>query len=296
MSRSADYFMRRGIFLRPLRTTSRRWRSTCATLGRAAPQRRRELQQHREHLPASRASTPRHLRDTLRHGRFTVRHLRRTASQRRRELQQHRERRLRPRASTPRRSRDTSRRWRFTAPSWGSGTPTSPRVTIISRSSTPAQGEHAKALESYLKSLEIRRATQGERHPDVAASYNNIASVHWCPGRARQGIGGAPKRWRSASPAGERHPDVAASYHNIAAVYYDQGEHAKALDVYLKALEISLAVAGGAAPQRRRQLQQHRKRLLTRPGRARQGPRGVSAEPLQPSGLRQRGRTSGSSC
>ncbi len=36
----------------------------------------------------------------------------------------------------------------------------------------------ARALEAFLKALEIRRAALGERHPQVAASYNNIAEVY----------------------------------------------------------------------------------------------------------------------
>jgi len=39
-------------------------------------------------------------------------------------------------------------------------------------------GDLAKALDGFLKALEIRRAVLGERHSKVAASYNNIATVY----------------------------------------------------------------------------------------------------------------------
>jgi len=36
-----------------------------------------------------------------------------------------------------------------------------------------AQGRHAEALEYYERSLAITREVLGERHPDIAQTYNN---------------------------------------------------------------------------------------------------------------------------
>ena len=47
---------------------------------------------------------------------------------------------------------------------------------------------------------------------------------------------------------GEKHPDVATNYNNIGLLYEDQGDYAKALEYYNKALEISIQVLGEKHP------------------------------------------------
>ena len=82
------------------------------------------------------------------------------------------------RASTPRRWRDSRRRWRSGVRCTASATPTSPQATTTSRRSTPARASTPRRWRATGSALEIRRAVYGERHPDVAESYNNIAVVY----------------------------------------------------------------------------------------------------------------------
>ena len=44
------------------------------------------------------------------------------------------------------------------------------------------KGDYDKALEYYNKSLAIRLNALGEKHPDVADSYNNIGMVYHAKG------------------------------------------------------------------------------------------------------------------
>ena len=106
-----------------------------------------------------------------------------------------------------------------------------------------------EALEMYLKALEISRAALGDRHPDVAGSYNNIAIVYHARGehaKALEMLHSKALEIRRAA-LGERAPRRRPSYNNIAAVHRDQGEHARALELYGHAL-----VALGMASERTR--------------------------------------------
>ena len=181
----------------------------------------------RSSTPA-RASTPRRWRNSKRRWRFGVR-CTASATPTSPPATTTSRRSTATRASTPRRWRATRRRWRSGVRCTASATPTSPSATTTSRVSTAARASTPRRMGSHQKALEIRRAVYGERHPDVAQSYNNIALV-----------------------------------------YASQGEYAKALEEFQKALGDLACGVRRAPPRRRHQLQQHRARLL-QPGRVRQG-------------------------
>ena len=111
------------------------------------------------------------------------------------------------------------------------------------------QGNYAKALEYYEKSLAIDLKVFGENHAATAMSYNNIGAVY-----AQQGNYAKALEYYEKSLAidlkvfGENHPDTAMSYNNIGGVYYDQGNYAKALEFLNKALAIKLKVSGENHP------------------------------------------------
>ncbi|MEA3450461.1 MAG: CHAT domain-containing tetratricopeptide repeat protein, partial [Bacteroidota bacterium] len=131
------------------------------------------------------------------------------------------------------------------------------------------KSEYDKALEYHLKSLEIFLELLGEKHTYVASSYGNIGNVYHnkCKYDNVQPV----KRDSLLNRAleyhfkcleiqlellGEKHTDVAASYMNIGNVYADKPEYDnaqsvkrdsllnKALDYYLKSLEIYVGLLG----------------------------------------------------
>ena len=105
------------------------------------------------------------------------------------------------------------------------------------------QGNNARALENYNKALEIYLSVFGDRHPNVALSYNNIGMVYYNQGnnaRALEYYNKALKIFLSVF--GDRHPNVALSYNNIGTVYSNEENYALALENYNKALKILLSI------------------------------------------------------
>ena len=81
--------------------------------------------------------------------------------------------------------------------------------------------------------MEIRRTALGERHPDYAASLNNLAGLYRAMGRHAE----AEPLYLQAmeirrTALGERHPDYAASLNNLAGLYRAMGRHAEAEPLY----------------------------------------------------------------
>ncbi len=81
----------------------------------------------------------------------------------------------------------------------------------------------------------------GERHPDVAASYNNLGTAEYSKGESDKAIVYFEKALEiRLEVLGERHPSVATSYNNLGAAEYSKGESDKAIVYHKKALEIRL--------------------------------------------------------
>ena len=59
------------------------------------------------------------------------------------------------------------------------------------------RGQYAEAEPLYKQAMEIRRTALGERHPDYAASLNNLAMLYRRDGPARRGRAAlSSRRWR----------------------------------------------------------------------------------------------------
>ena len=97
--------------------------------------------------------------------------------------------------------------------------------------------------------MEILLSVFGDKHPNVATSYNNIGYVYYNQGDYAQALEYYNKALEiRLSVFGDSHPDVAMSYNNIGLVHNGQGNYAQALENYNKALEIYLSVFGGIHP------------------------------------------------
>ena len=102
-----------------------------------------------------------------------------------------------------------------------------------------ACAEYADAFNLYHRVKEIREKTIGTRHPDTAATYNDIANTCYLQNedaKALEWYGKALAIWEDA--LGKEHPSTASAYSNIANVYCDQGDSDKALGLFGVALAI----------------------------------------------------------
>jgi tetratricopeptide (TPR) repeat protein len=100
----------------------------------------------------------------------------------------------------------------------------------------------------HRKALAIR-LERGERHPDTATSYNNLALVL----NARGDLPGAEAMHRKAlgiylATLGERHPSIASSYNNLAMMLHARGDLPGAEAMHRKALAIQIEVPGERHP------------------------------------------------
>jgi tetratricopeptide (TPR) repeat protein len=104
-----------------------------------------------------------------------------------------------------------------------------------------AQSQFSEAEKWYKKSVKVTREQLGERHPDVASSFNNLAALYDTMGRYEDALPLYTQALEiSLEQLGERHPDVASSYNNLAALYESMGRYEEALPLYQQALEIRL--------------------------------------------------------
>ena len=109
--------------------------------------------------------------------------------------------------------------------------------------------DYDKANRYSHKALQSSLDKHGERHPDVAISYNNIGFIHSSQGNYSQALEYHQKSLEIRLEIyGERHPDVATSYNNIGLVLDNQGNYSRALEYYLKSLEIRLETYGERHP------------------------------------------------
>ncbi|MEJ8768598.1 DUF2225 domain-containing protein [Prevotella sp. HCN-7019] len=109
--------------------------------------------------------------------------------------------------------------------------------------------DYEKAMVLYKRALYSAVKQLGDKHPDVATSYNNIGLVYNDQGNYVKALESYNKALEIyLSVFGDKHPNVATSYNNIAAVYFSQGNYAQALEYYNKALELYLSVFGDRHP------------------------------------------------
>jgi tetratricopeptide (TPR) repeat protein len=110
-------------------------------------------------------------------------------------------------------------------------------------------GKYEEALPLFQKALEIRLGQLGERHPSVAASYNNLAYLYESMRRYKEALPLSQKALEiSLEQLGERHPDVATTYNNLAALYSSMGRYEEAIAHYQKAINIAQQTLGENHP------------------------------------------------
>ena len=80
----------------------------------------------------------------------------------------------------------------------------------------------------------------GERHPDYAASLNNLGLMYQSVGdyaRAEELTRRATEIWKET--LGDKHPDYAAGLRNLASIYHVGGDGARATSVCRQVLEVN---------------------------------------------------------
>ncbi len=105
------------------------------------------------------------------------------------------------------------------------------------------------AMEYYQRGLRQALAQDGEQSEWVAASYDNLGSVHKSQGDYSRALEYFQKTLAIRERIfGSDHPDVAISYNNIGSVYDSQGDFSRALEYYQKSLAIRERVLGPDHP------------------------------------------------
>ncbi|MDX2229908.1 MAG: tetratricopeptide repeat protein [Leptolyngbyaceae cyanobacterium bins.349] len=101
------------------------------------------------------------------------------------------------------------------------------------------QGKYAEAVPLVERALAIRKRILGERHPDVALSLNNLASLYSAQGRYSEA---EPLDRRSLqireTQLGKDHSDIANSLNNLALLYWNQGRYSEAEPLFRRSLQI----------------------------------------------------------
>ncbi|NQZ12566.1 MAG: tetratricopeptide repeat protein, partial [Algicola sp.] len=110
-------------------------------------------------------------------------------------------------------------------------------------------GKPKNALDLEQKALELRLELFGEKHSDVAQSYNNTGLSYGDLGQHIQALTFQQKAltlWLEV--IGEKHLNVTKSYNNIGTSYGALGLHKQSLEFDHKALELQLELLGEKHP------------------------------------------------
>jgi CHAT domain-containing protein/Tfp pilus assembly protein PilF len=111
------------------------------------------------------------------------------------------------------------------------------------------QGRFREAEKPLRDELAIRLKIHGEKHPETATGYNNLAYCLHQQGKHDEAL---PLYRRSLAiyreMHGEQHPNTARSYHNMAYYLNDQGKHGEALPLAQRALAIRRKILGERDP------------------------------------------------
>ncbi|MBE9569103.1 MAG: tetratricopeptide repeat protein, partial [Proteobacteria bacterium] len=111
------------------------------------------------------------------------------------------------------------------------------------------QGRMDLSISYVKKSLLLRKELFGEKHPDVATSYNNLGMVYRARGQLDQAISYHEKSLvLSKELFGEKHPYVATSYNNLGGVYEARGQLDQAITYHNKALALRKELFGEKHP------------------------------------------------
>ncbi len=100
-------------------------------------------------------------------------------------------------------------------------------------------GESKKAIECYVRALDILKIAYGDKHPHVATNLNNIGMAWNALGEPQKAIGYFEQALKIDKAAyGDKHPSVATQLNNIGLAWNALGEPKKAIGYYEQALEI----------------------------------------------------------
>ena len=110
-------------------------------------------------------------------------------------------------------------------------------------------GRYEEALPLFQQALEISLEQLGERHPDVAQSYNNLAALYESMGRYEE----AEKLFKKTLALRleilpENHPDIMSSYWWLATIASRQENYEEAIAHYQKAINIAQGTLGENHP------------------------------------------------
>ena len=107
------------------------------------------------------------------------------------------------------------------------------------------QEDYVKAIEYYLKSLEIKKKVHGDAPlPDISTSYNNLGTTYYRQGHYDKAIEfhlkslEIKKKVHGDAP----HSDIAISYTHLGDAYYKQGLYDKAIEYLVEKLDIRLNI------------------------------------------------------
>ena len=111
------------------------------------------------------------------------------------------------------------------------------------------EGNYPKALEFYIKALNIEEKVLGKDHPYTATAYGNIGAIY-------DKMGNYPKALEFCTKAlnilekvfGEDHPKTTIIYNSIGSVYKKMGNYPKALEFYIKVLKTREKILGKDHP------------------------------------------------
>jgi len=99
--------------------------------------------------------------------------------------------------------------------------------------------EYEKAEPLYIKTLKIREKVLGEKHPDTARSYNNLALLYNSKGEYEKAEPLYEKALKVREELlGEKHPDTANSYWNLGISYKNRKLCRKAKELLEKCIEV----------------------------------------------------------
>eukprot|EP00042_Codosiga_hollandica_P041061 m.362806 g.362806 ORF g.362806 m.362806 type:complete len:506 (+) comp56020_c1_seq1:313-1830(+) len=106
-------------------------------------------------------------------------------------------------------------------------------------------GSYDAALEFYSRGSEITLKNMGRDHPDMAASFSNMGTVHKLKGNPDRAL----EYYQLAlsieiKALGLDDPATATTYNHIGGVYSEQGKFDQALEFFQKCLGIRLKVLG----------------------------------------------------
>ncbi|MBW4627975.1 MAG: tetratricopeptide repeat protein [Brasilonema octagenarum HA4186-MV1] len=111
------------------------------------------------------------------------------------------------------------------------------------------QGLYALAQPWLKQCVLVVQSRLGEEHPEIAASYNNLAGLYYSQGRYTE----AEPLYKKALELSQRllgveHPNVASSYNNLAELYRSQGRYTEAEPLCKKALKLRQRLLGDEHP------------------------------------------------